>query len=64
MTLPDVFDVDTDTDETTPVHQRYCDFCGGTGHGLFTCTEREAWHEEQTLPDAARRLDPVCQDPA
>jgi hypothetical protein len=61
MAVPPVSDAATD--ETTPPHRQYCDFCGEHEHGLFRCEEREAWHEEQALPDAARRLDPVCQDP-
>ena len=50
-------------DETPPLHKRYCDFCEETGHGVFECSEREDWHEDRALPEAARRLDPVCRDP-
>jgi hypothetical protein len=50
-------------DETPPLHERYCDFCEETGHGAFDCSEREDWHEDQAIPKAARRLDPVCRDP-
>jgi hypothetical protein len=50
-------------DETPPLHERYCDFCEEDGHGVFDCPEREDWHEDQAIPEASRRLDPVCRDP-
>lgn len=50
-------------DETPPLHERHCDFCEERGHSLFDCSEREDWHEDRALSEAARRLDPVCRDP-
>lgn len=50
-------------DGQTPVHERFCDFCGETGHGVFNCPERDEFHRDRQISEAARRLDPVCRDP-